>query len=146
MVSGPYGMRPTCQPDTRTTLEEQVQAVMGRLNATLVKTEPIILEQPGEISPLPADPDIRNYSYGIRDDKIFFRTDSVMREVTANATAQARIRGMVSILATTRELIQAQLDDLPDEAVAQLQRRLNREYDAFTEPRQRSGLPRRQRL
>lgn len=91
MVSGPYGMRPTCQPDTSTTLEEQLQAAMGRLNATLVKTEPIILEQPGEISPLPADPDIRNYSYGIRDDKIFFRTDSVMREVTANATAQARI-------------------------------------------------------
>lgn len=133
MVSGPYGMRPTCQPDTSTTLEEQLQAAMGRLNATLVKTEPIILEQPGEISPLPADPDIRNYSYGIRDDKIFFRTDSVMREVTANATAQARIRGMVSILATTRELIQAQLDDLPDEAVAQLQRRLNQEYDAYTE-------------
>ena len=133
MVSGPYGMRPTCQPDTSTTLEEQLQAAMGRLNATLVKTEPIILEQPGEISSLPADPDIRNYSYGIRDDKIFFRTDSVMREVTANATAQARIRGMVSILATTRELIQAQLDDLPDEAVAQLQRRLNHEYDAFTE-------------
>lgn len=133
MVSGPYGMRPTCQPDTSTTLEEQLQAAMGRLNATLVKTEPVILEQPGETSPLPADPDIRNYSYAIRDDKIFFRTDSVMREVTANATAQARIRGMVSILATTRELIQAQLDDLPDEAVAQLQRRLNHEYDAFTE-------------
>lgn len=133
MVSGPYGMRPTCQPDTSTTLEEQLQAAMGRLNATLVKTEPIILEQPGEISPLPADPDIRNYSYGIRDDKIFFRTDSVMREVTANATAQARIRGMVSILATTRELIQAQLDDLPDETIAQLQRRLNQEYDAYTE-------------
>lgn len=133
MVSGPYGMRPTCQPDTSTTLEEQLQAAMGRLNATLVKTEPVILEQPGETSPLPADPDIRNYSYGIRDDKIFFRTDSVMREVTANATAQARIRGMVSILAATRELIHAQLDDLPDEAVAQLQRRLNHEYDAFTE-------------
>lgn len=133
MVSGPYGMRPTCQPDTSTTLEEQLQAAMGRLNATLVKTEPVILEQPGETSPLPADPDIRNYSYGIRDDKIFFRTDSVMREVTANATAQARIKGMVSILATTRELIQAQLDDLPNEAVAQLQRRLNHEYDAFTE-------------
>lgn len=133
MVSGPYGMRPTCQPDTSTTLEEQLQAAMGRLDATLVMTDPIILEQPGEISPLPADPDIQNYSYGIRDDKIFFRTDSVMREVTANATAQARIRGMVSILATTRELIQAQLDDLPDEAVAQLQRRLNHEYDAFTE-------------
>lgn len=134
MVSGPYGMRPTCQPDTSTTLEEQLQAAMGRLNATLVKTKPIILEQqPGETFPLPADPDIRNYSYGIRDDKIFFRTDSVMREVTANATAQARIKGMVSILATTRELIQAQLDDFPDEAVEQLQRRLNHEYDTYTE-------------
>lgn len=134
MVSGPYGMRPTCQPDTSTTLEEQLQAAMGRLNATLVKTEPVILEQqPGETFPLPADPDIRNYSYGIRDDKIFFRTDSVMREVTANATAQARIKGMVSILATTRELIQAQLDDFPDEAVEQLQRRLNHEYDTYTE-------------
>lgn len=134
MVSGPYGMRPTCQPDTSTTLEEQLQAAMGRLNATLVKTEPVILEQqPGETFPLPADPDIRIYSYGIRDDKIFFRTDSVMREVTANATAQARIKGMVSILATTRELIQAQLDDFPDEAVEQLQRRLNHEYDTYTE-------------
>ena len=134
MVSGPYGMRPTCQPDTSTTLEEQLQAAMGRLNATLVKAEPVILEQqPEEAATLPADTDVRNYSYCIRDDRIFFRTDSVMREVIVNATAQARIKGMVSILATTRDLIQAQLDDLPDEAVAQLQRRLNQEYDAYTE-------------
>lgn len=56
-----------------------------------------------------------------------------MREVIVNATAQARIKGMVSILATTRDLIQAQLDDLPDETIAQLQRRLNQEYDAYTE-------------
>lgn len=134
MVSGPYGMRPTCQPDTNTSLEEQLQAAMGRLNATLVKAEPVILEQqPGEATTLPADPDVRNYSYCIRDGKIFFRTDSVMREVTANATAQARIKGMISILATTRELIQAQLDDFPDEAVEQLQRRLNHEYDTYTE-------------
>lgn len=134
MVSGPYGMRPTCQPDTSTSLEEQLQAAMGRLNATLVKAEPVILEQqPGEATTLPADPDVRNYSYCIRDGKIFFRTDSVMREVTANATAQARIKGMISILATTRELIQAQLDDFPDEAVEQLQRRLNHEYDTYTE-------------
>lgn len=134
MVSGPYGMRPTCQPDTSTSLEQQLQAAMGRLNATLVKAEPVILEQqPGEATTLPADPDVRNYSYCIRDGKIFFRTDSVMREVTANATAQARIKGMISILATTRELIQAQLDDFPDEAVEQLQRRLNHEYDTYTE-------------
>lgn len=134
MVSGPYGMRPTCQPDTSTTLEEQLQAAMGRLNATLVKAEPVILEQqPEEAATLPADTDVRNYSYCIRDDRIFFRTDSVMREVIVNATAQARIKGMVSILATTRDLIQAQLDDLPDETIAQLQRRLNQEYDAYTE-------------
>lgn len=134
MVSGPYGMRPTCQPDTSTTLEEQLQAAMGRLNATLVKTEPVILEQqPEEAATLPADTDVRNYSYCIRDDRIFFRTDSVMREVIVNATAQARIKGMISILATTRELIQAQLDDFPDEAVEQLQRRLNHEYDTYTE-------------
>ena len=134
MVSGPYGMRPTCQPDTSTSLEQQLQAAMGRLNATLVKAEPVILEQqPGEATTLPADPDVRNYSYCIRDGKIFFRTDSVMQEVTANATAQARIKGMISILATTRELIQAQLDDFPDEAVEQLQRRLNHEYDTYTE-------------
>lgn len=72
MVSGPYGMRPTCQPDTSTSLEEQLQAAMGRLNATLVKAEPVILEQqPGEATSLPADPDVRNYSYCIRDGKIF---------------------------------------------------------------------------
>lgn len=134
MVSGPYGMRPTCQPDTNTSLEEQLQAAMGKLNATLVKAEPVILDQqPGEAITLPADPDVRNYSYCIRDGKIFFRTDSVMREVITNATAQARIKGMISILATTRELIQAQLDDFPDEAVEQLQRRLNHEYDTYTE-------------
>lgn len=134
MVSGPYGMRPTCQPDTTTSLEVQLQAAMRNLNATLTKAEPVILDQhPREASVLPADPDARNYSYCIRDDKIFFRTDSVMREVLVNNTAQERIKGMISILATTRELIQAQLDDLPDEAVAQLQRRLNHEYDAYTE-------------
>ena len=72
MVSGPYGMRPTCQPDTSTTLEEQLQAAMGRLNATLVKAEPVILEQqPEEAATLPADTDVRNYSYCIRDDRIF---------------------------------------------------------------------------
>lgn len=134
MVSGPYGPRPTCQPDTDTSLEEQLRAAMGRLQAVLPELAPLAIgdeENAASSKAIPADPAVRNYSYCVRDGKIYFRRDSLMWEQTPNAMTRQRIEGMVGLLSATRELIQAQVNDLPEEEIARLQRQLSRQYDDY---------------
>lgn len=108
MVSGPYGPRPTCQPDTDTSLEEQLRTAMGRLQAVLPELAPLAIgdeENAASSKAIPADPAVRNYSYCVRDGKIYFRRDSLMWEQTPNAMTRQRIEGMVGLLSATRELI-----------------------------------------
>lgn len=134
MVSGPYGPRPTCQPDTDTSLEEQLRAAMGRLQAVLPELAPLAIgdeENAASSKAIPADPAVRNYSYCVRDGKIYFRRDSLMWEQTPNAMTRQRIEGMVGLLSATRELIQVQVNDLPEEEIARLQRQLSRQYDDY---------------
>lgn len=134
MVSGPYGPRPTCQPDTDTSLEEQLRTAMGRLQAVLPELAPLAIgdeENAASTKAIPADPAVRNYSYCVRDGKIYFRRDSLMWEQTPNAMTRQRIEGMVGLLSATRELIQAQVNDLPEEEIARLQRQLSRQYDDY---------------
>lgn len=134
MVSGPYGPRPTCQPDTDTSLEEQLRTAMGRLQAVLPELAPPAIgdeENAASSKAIPADPAVRNYSYCVRDGKIYFRRDSLMWEQTPNAMTRQRIEGMVGLLSATRELIQAQVNDLPEEEIARLQRQLSRQYDDY---------------
>lgn len=134
MVSGPYGPRPTCQPDTDTSLEEQLRTAMGRLQAVLPELAPLAIgdeENAASSKAIPADPAVRNYSYCVRDGKIYFRRDSLMWEQTPNAITRQRIEGMVGLLSATRELIQAQVNDLPEEEIARLQRQLSRQYDDY---------------
>lgn len=134
MVSGPYGPRPTCQPDTDTSLEEQLRTAMGRLQAVLPELAPLAIgdeENAASSKAIPADPAVRNYSYCVRDGKIYFRRDSLMWEQTPNAMTRQRIEGMVGLLSATRELIQAQVNDLPEEEIARLQRQLSRQYDDY---------------
>lgn len=134
MVSGPYGPRPTCQPDTDTSLEEQLRTAMGRLQAVLPELAPLAIgdeENAASSKAIPADPAVRNYSYCVRDGKIHFRRDSLMWEQTPNAMTRQRIEGMVGLLSATRELIQAQVNDLPEEEIARLQRQLSRQYDDY---------------
>lgn len=133
MVSGPYGPRPTCQPDTDTSLEEQLRTAMGHLQAVLPELAPLAMDDETAVTAnaIPADPNVRNYSFCVQEGKIYFRRDSLMWEQQPNAMARQRIQGMVGLLSATRELIRAQVNDLPEDEIARLQRQLSRQYDEY---------------
>ena len=136
MVSGPYGMRSTCVPNEQSPLAEQLDAALSTLHAeyTLVDEQEYAEEESGTID---ADPNVRNFSYTVKDDVIYYRENSKMRVVKGGETALARIRALVPLRDTCRELIDAQLENFPDEYIQKLQARLNDQYDAY---RKRYGL------
>lgn len=140
IVSGPYGPTSTCQPIDpdavdrfgKPLLETQIDTAMQHLTATLTKAEISIQEESGEDTKyIDADPFVRNFSYTVKDDKIYYREGAVMRECNPNAASAERIRKLVELRDTTRALIDAQLQDLSDEEIHRLQAQLNRQYDAF---------------
>ena len=136
MVSGPYGMRSTCVPNEQSPLAEQLDAALSTLHAeyTLVDKQEYAEEESGTID---ADPNVRNFSYTVKDDVIYYRENSKMRAVKGGETALARIRALVPLRDTCRELIDAQLENFPDEYIQKLQARLNDQYDAY---RKKYGL------
>ena len=136
MVSGPYGMRSTCVPNVQGPLAEQLDAALSNLHAdyTLVDEQEYAEEESGTID---ADPNVRNFSYTVKDDVIYYRENSKMRVVKGGETALARIRALVPLRDTCRELINAQLENFPDEYIEKLQARLNDQYDAY---RKKYGL------
>ena len=136
MVSGPYGMRSTCVPNEQSLLAEQLDAALSTLHAeyTLVDEQEYAEEESGTID---ADPNVRNFSYTVKDDVIYYRENSKMRAVKGGETALARIRALVPLRDTCRELIDAQLENFPDEYIQKLQARLNDQYDAY---RKKYGL------
>ena len=136
MVSGPYGMRSTCMPNEQSPMAEQLDAALSTLHAeyTLVDEQEYAEEESGTID---ADPNVRNFSYTVKDDVIYYRENSKMRVVKGGETALARIRALVPLRDTCRELIDAQLENFPDEYIKMLQARLNDQYDAY---RKKYGL------
>ena len=136
MVSGPYGMRSTCVPNEQSPLAEQLDAALSTLHAeyTLVDEQEYAEEESGTID---ADPNVRNFSYTVKDDVIYYRENSKMRVVKGGETTLARIRALVPLRDTCRELIDAQLENFPDEYIQKLQARLNDQYDAY---RKKYGL------
>lgn len=133
IVSGPYGPTPTCEPSSKGTLEEQLDRAMSHLSATLTKPEISIEaaeEQNADV--IEADPDVRNFSYTLKNGKIYFRTNSVMKEMRLGATADNRVRQLIALRDTVRDLLQAQLDDLPDAEIHRLQTQLKKQYDTYT--------------
>lgn len=140
IVAGPYGPTSTCQPIDpnavdrfgKPLLETQIDTAMQHLTATLTKAEISVQEESGEDTKyIDADPFVRNFSYTVKDDKIYYREGAVMRECNPNAASAERIRKLVELRDTTRALIDAQLQDLSDEEIHRLQGQLNRQYDAF---------------
>ena len=136
MVSGPYGMRSTCVPNVQGPLAEQLDAALSTLHAeyTLVDEQEYAEEESGTID---ADPNVRNFSYTVKDDVIYYRENSKMRVAKGGETSLARIRALVPLRDTCRELIDAQLENFPDEYIEKLQARLNDQYDAY---RKKYGL------
>lgn len=130
-VSGPYGPTLTCEAFTDKPLPDVLQEAMSHLHAEF-HFQDIELQESGVVdASIPAEPDVRNFSFCIRNGKFYYRENAIMREVSLGATSAARMRLLIELRDTTRELIQAQLEDMPDEVITELQAKLNRQYDHY---------------
>ena len=131
MVSGRFGMEATCVPyenaDLAAQLDEAVANIHGEITEYEAEEE---LEE--EDNSIPADPAVRNFSYTVVDDKIYYRENSRMTPVEVSATAENRIKGMIAIRNSVRTLIELQTEDYPDSEIKAEQERLNRLYDTFS--------------
>ena len=112
-------------------LAEAVQHIEGQYTEVEVET-PDIADAEAERKTLPADPEVKNFSYTVVDGEVFYRENSVMTQVELSDTAKGRVTGMVELRQIVNELIQQQLEDYPDEDIKATQERLNAAYDAFT--------------
>ena len=112
-------------------LAEAVQHIEGQYTAAEVGA-PDIAEEETTRRTLPADPDVKNFSYTVVDGEVFYRENSVMTQVELSDTAKGRVTGMVELRQIVNELIDQQLNDYPDEDIKATQERLNAAYDAFT--------------
>ena len=131
MVSGRFGMEATCVPyenaDLAAQLDEAVANIHGEITEYEAEEE---LEE--EDNSIPADPTVRNFSYTVVDDKIYYRENSRMTPAEVSATAENRIKGMIAIRNSVRTLIELQTEDYPDSEIKAEQERLNRLYDTFS--------------
>ena len=112
-------------------LAEAVQHIEGQYAEVEVET-PDIADAENEKHILPADPDVKNFSYTVVDGEVFYRENSVMTQVELSDTAKGRVTGMVELRQIVNDLIQQQLEDYPDADIKATQERLNAAYDAFT--------------
>ena len=112
-------------------LAEAVQHIEGQYTAAEVDT-PDIAEEETTRRTLPADPDVKNFSYTLVDGEVFYRENSVMTQIELSDNAKGRVAGMVELRQIVNELIQQQLNDFPDEDIKASQAKLNAAYDAFT--------------
>ena len=130
MVSGRFGPESTCIPYEDRSLEELLDVAVKNIQGQI--TEVQIGDEFEEDLSIPALPDVRNFSYTVVDGKIYFRENSRMTPVDVSATAENRIKGMISIRDSTRKLIELQTDDYPEEDILAEQKILNELYDKFT--------------
>ena len=112
-------------------LAEAVQHIEGQYTAAEVDA-PDIAEEETTRRTLPADPEVKNFSYTVVDGEVFYRENSVMTQVELSDTAKGRVTGMVELRQIVNDLIEQQLNDYPDEDIKATQERLNAVYDAFT--------------
>ena len=132
-VSGPYGMETTCSPIEGADLEIQLSEAIRHIQGTM-KTEPDRETELDEIvESIPADPNVRNYSFTVVDDQIYYRINSLMNPVKMPATTAERVKGMIGVREIVRELIALQMEEYAsDEDITALQQRLNEVYDTYT--------------
>ncbi|EOI6537322.1 SNF2-related protein [Enterococcus faecalis] len=131
MVSGRFGPEATCEPFKNADLSELLNEAVSNIHGEISEYE-VADELEEEDNSIPADPTVRNFSYTILDDKIYFRENSRMSPVEVSATAENRIKGMIGIRDCVRNLIELQTEDYPDSEIKQAQEKLNTLYDSFT--------------
>lgn len=131
MVSGRFGPEATCVPYENSDLSEQMDEAIANIHGELTAYE-VEDELAEEDTSIPADPTVRNFSYTVVDDKIYYRENSRMTPVDCSATAENRIKGMIRIRDSVRTLLEMQTEDYPDSDIKAEQEKLNRLYDEFT--------------
>ncbi len=131
MESSQFGQSLTCKPYEDRELSDLLSEAIQNIHAEIKDFE---LSDVGESEDLsvPADPNVKNFSFTVVEDKVYYRHDSRMTPVDVSATAESRIKGMIEIRDCVRELIKLQTDDYPDSAILSAQERLNEIYDKFT--------------
>lgn len=130
MQSGRFKPESACKAYEDRTLEEQLEVAVQNIEGEISE---YTLEdtQESEETYIPADPNVRNFSYTVVDGQIYFRENSVMREVQTSETAKNRIKGMIEIRDCVKNLLEMQTEDYSDAAIETEQRRLNEIYDTF---------------
>ena len=130
-----HGMDYTVEPLEDSSLADQLHEAVQHIHGTYQEAElPDLGEGESIQNTLPADPDVKNFSYTLVDGEVYFRENSIMVKPDLNATAKERIKGMLALSACVHELIDLQMDEtIPDSAIRDKQAELNRLYDSFTE-------------
>ena len=132
MVSGPHGMESACIAYENAELGDLLRDAIQNIHAEITEFEIDDLEAEDEDLSIPADPDVRNFSFTVVDGKIYYRENSRMNPVDVSATAESRIKGMIAIRDCARSLIEYQTEDYPDADIKAEQEKLNRLYDDFS--------------
>ena len=132
-VSGPYGMETTCMPIEGADLEVQLAEAVRNIHGNMAPAVDVDAELDDVPESIPADPNVRNYSYAVVDDQVYYRVNSLMNQVKMPAAIAERVKGMVEIRDTVRELIAMQMEEsVTDEEIHKQQEKLNQVYDAYT--------------
>ena len=121
----------TVKPKEGVTLEEQLKEAVQNIHGTITELELSDTELE-EVVSIPADPDVKNFSFTVVNDEVYYRENSVMNRMELSAMTAERVKGMVNIRDVTNELIQCQMEEESDEEIIKLQEKLNEEYDTFT--------------
>lgn len=122
----------TVRPKEGITLEEQLKEAVKHIHGTITELELSDTELEEDVVSIPADPEVKDFSYTVVNDEVYYRENSVMNWMDLPAMTAERVKGMVKIRDVTNELIQCQMEEGSDEQITKLQGKLNEEYDTFT--------------
>ena len=122
----------TVKPKEGITLEEQLKEAVQNIHGTITELELSDTELEEDVVFIPADPDVKNFSFTVVNEEVYYRENSVMNCMELPAMTAERVKGMVKIRDVTNELIRCQMEEGSDEQITKLQEKLNEEYDTFT--------------
>ena len=122
----------TVKPKEGITLEEQLKEAVQNIHGTITELELSDTELEEDVVSIPADPEVKNFSFTVVNEEVYYRENSVMNRMELPAMTAERVKGMVKIRDVTNELIQCQMEEGSDEQITKLQEKLNEEYDTFT--------------
>ena len=122
----------TVKPKEGITLEEQLKEAIRNIHGTITELELSDTELEEDVVSIPADPDVKNFSFTVVNEEVYYRENSVMNRMELPAMTAERVKGMVKIRDVTNELIRCQMEEGSDEQITKLQGKLNEEYDTFT--------------